>query len=60
MNLAAATTGIFIMRKPEADSWFSHIAMNVPGTEKSNEWLEPVEDAVYNRLETQQMQQGKE
>ena len=41
----------------KADSWFSHIAMSVPGTEKSNEWLEPVEDAVYNRLETQQ---GKE
>ena len=26
------------------DSWFSHIAIEVPGEETSNEWLEPVED----------------
>ena len=33
------------------DSWFSHIAVEVPGEETSNEWCEPVEDAVYNGLE---------
>ena len=33
------------------DSWFSHIAFEVPGEEASNEWLEPVEDAAYNGLE---------
>lgn len=32
------------------DSWFSHIAFEVPGTETSNEWLEPVEDDYYNKL----------
>ncbi|HIU32029.1 MAG TPA: cupin domain-containing protein, partial [Candidatus Caccousia avistercoris] len=32
------------------DSWFSHIAVEVPGTETSNEWLEPVDDALYNSL----------
>ena len=32
------------------DSWFSHIAVEVDGVETSNEWLEPVEDAVYNKL----------
>lgn len=26
------------------DSWFSHLAIEVPGTETSNEWLEPVSD----------------
>lgn len=26
------------------DSWFSHIAIEVPGTETSNEWLEPSPD----------------
>lgn len=26
------------------DSWFSHIAIEVPGTETSNEWCEPSED----------------
>lgn len=34
----------------KADSWFSHIAVEVPGVDTSNEWLEAVEDEVYNRL----------
>lgn len=34
----------------KADSWFSHIAMAVPGEECSNEWLEPVSDEEYNKL----------
>ncbi len=29
------------------DSWFSHLAVEIPGTQASNEWLEPVEKAVY-------------
>ena len=33
------------------DSWFSHIAVEVPGEETANEWLEPVDDAAYNGLE---------
>ncbi len=33
------------------DSWFSHIAIEVPGEECSNEWLEPVSDEEYNKLE---------
>ena len=27
--------------------WFQHIALEVPGTEQSNEWCEPVDDAAY-------------
>ena len=34
----------------KADSWFSHIALSVPGTETSNEWQEPVDDDAYNAL----------
>lgn len=30
-----------------ADSWFSHLAMEIPGEETSNEWLEPVDDESY-------------
>ncbi len=30
-----------------ADSWFSHLAIEVPGVESSNEWLEPVTDEQY-------------
>ena len=32
------------------DSWFSHIAVEVPWEETSNEWCEKVEDDVYNNL----------
>ena len=32
------------------DSWFSHLAVEVPGVEGSNEWLEPVGDDVYGKL----------
>lgn len=32
------------------DSWFSHLAIEVPGTECSNEWLEAVDDAAYGSL----------
>ena len=32
------------------DSWFSHIAVEVPGENTSNEWLEPVSDEEYNNL----------
>ncbi|MBQ6248307.1 MAG: cupin domain-containing protein, partial [Kiritimatiellae bacterium] len=29
------------------DGWFQHIALEVPGTGTSNDWLEPVDDAAY-------------
>ena len=32
------------------DSWFSHLAVEVPGENRSNEWLEPVTDAEYAKL----------
>ena len=33
-----------------ADSWFSHLAIEVKGEEASNEWLEPVSDEEYTKL----------
>lgn len=30
-----------------SDSWFSHLAVEVPGDETSNEWLEAVDNTVY-------------
>ncbi len=50
--------GSFVYIAPEvkhwhgakADSWFSHISAEVPGTDCSNEWLEPVSDEHYNKL----------
>ena len=29
------------------DSWFSHLAVEVPGDETSNEWLEAVDNTIY-------------
>lgn len=32
------------------DSWFSHLAIEVPGEDTSNEWCEPVNDEEYLHL----------
>lgn len=32
------------------DSWFAHLAVEVPGTDTANEWCEPVSDDAYNAL----------
>ena len=32
------------------DSWFAHLAVEVPAAGVSNEWLEPVTDAEYGNL----------
>lgn len=34
----------------KADSWFSHIAIEVPGEGCSNEWCEPVTEEEYAKL----------
>lgn len=33
------------------DSWFSHLAIEVPAPGAINEWCEPVSDEVYNVIE---------
>ena len=33
-----------------ADSWFAHLAFEVPGQNTENVWLEPVSDAEYSAL----------
>lgn len=34
----------------KVDSWFSHIAVEVPGEDCKNEWCEPVSDEDYGKL----------
>lgn len=34
------------------DSWFAHLAFEVPGEKAETEWLEPVSDEEYNKLES--------
>lgn len=33
------------------NSWFSHLAFGIPGTKTANEWLEPVDDEAYGKLD---------
>ena len=33
------------------DAWFSHIAIELPGDNCSNQWCEPVAQAEYDKLE---------
>ena len=33
------------------NSWFSHLAIEVPGKEGSNEWLEAVNDEQYGKID---------
>lgn len=32
------------------DSWFAHLAFEIPGENAANEWLEPVTDEEYDKL----------
>lgn len=32
------------------DSWFAHLAVEIPSEGRSTEWLEPVSDDEYNKL----------
>lgn len=43
-------TGVKHWHGAAADSWFSHLAVEVPGDGCSNEWLEPVTDMQYGAL----------
>ena len=33
-----------------ADSWFAHLAFEIPGENVSNEWLDPVAEYEYDEL----------
>ena len=43
-------TGVKHWHGATKDSWFSHIAIEVPGENTINEWCEPVTDEEYNAL----------
>lgn len=43
-------TGVKHWHGAAPDSWFSHLAIEVPGENSSNEWLEAVSDEQYGML----------
>ena len=40
-----------------AEDWFSHVAIEIPAPDTSNEWLEPVSDEEYNMLTQMQTEE---
>lgn len=50
-SVAIIPAGVKHWHGAQADSWFSHIALKVPGKNCSNEWLEPVGDDAYAKIE---------
>ena len=44
-------TGVKHWHGAAPDEWFSHLAIEVPGENGSNEWLEPVSDEEYGKLQ---------
>jgi quercetin dioxygenase-like cupin family protein len=50
-SIAYIPTGVKHWHGAKADSWFSHISVEIPGINTSNEWLEPVSDVYYSNLE---------
>lgn len=49
-TVVAIPTGVKHRHGAACDSWFSHIAIEVPGEDCSNEWCEPVSDEDYKKL----------
>lgn len=43
-------TGVKHWHGASKNSWFSHIAIEVPADDSSTEWCEPVSDEIYNKL----------
>ena len=43
-------TGVKHWHGAKKDSWFSHIAVEIPGEECRSEWCEPVSDEEYSKL----------
>ncbi|MCD8214317.1 MAG: cupin domain-containing protein [Clostridiales bacterium] len=49
-DAVAIPTGVKHWHGAAKDSWFAHIAIEIPGENTSNEWLEPVSDEEYMKL----------
>ena len=47
----AISTNVKHWHGAKKNSWFSHIAVEVPGEDCTNEWCEPVSNAEYDVLE---------
>ena len=49
-------TGVKHWHGAAPDEWFSHLAIEVPGENSSNEWLEPVSDILEQKKKRVKLQ----
>lgn len=49
-DIVEVSAGVKHWHGAARNSWFSHLAFEIPGTGLSNEWLEPVDEALYGEL----------
>lgn len=49
-DVVTIPTGVKHWHGAAKDSWFAHVAIEVPGENTSNEWLEAVSDEEYRKL----------
>ncbi len=49
-DVVAIPSGVKHWHGAAADSWFAHLAVEVPGEETSTEWCESVSDEEYGKL----------
>ena len=49
-DVVTRPTGVKHWHGAKAGCWFSHLAIECPGKDTSNEWLEPVTDEIYTAL----------
>ena len=50
-DVVVISAGVKHWHGAKKDSWFSHIAVEAPGEDTKNEWLESVSDEQYNSLQ---------
>lgn len=50
-NVVNIPAGVKHWHGAATDSWFSHLAIEVPGENGSNQWLEAVDNAQYRKLQ---------
>ena len=49
-DVVSIAAGVKHWHGAAADSWFSHLALEIPGEEGSSQWLEPVSREHYAKL----------
>lgn len=49
-DVVTIPSGVKHWHGAKSDRWFSHLALECPGEDTSNEWMEPVADEIYRNL----------